>query len=128
MNGPLRTVLIVDNDPAVLAALRIRIEGAGYRCFAASSGAQGLRMFTAGGVDLVITDLRMPAGDGVSLARKIRASSDTPIIVITGCREDFKRELRSVPDMTLLDKPFEAAELLRLIDAELRRRAPACAE
>jgi DNA-binding response OmpR family regulator len=67
----------------------------------------------------VITDLNRPGGDGVELATTIRRTSPVPIIVVTGYKNEFARRLRNVPDVVLLHKPFEAAELLNLADAQL---------
>ena len=113
------TILIIDNDEGVLSAISTRLEAIGYRCETASSGGQGLSMFDEGGVDLVITDLNMPAGDGVALASAIRARNSTPIIVVTGFHSEYSRELRSVEGLSILQKPFRTDELVELVEAEL---------
>lgn len=117
-NAP-RTVLIVDNDDATIVALKTRIESWGYRCLASSSGTQAGRLFCAEDVDLVITDLHMPGGDGVALMHQIRASSPVPIVVVTGHRDEFKRLLRSIANVSILRKPLAAADLRAVLRAEL---------
>ncbi|MEM7755140.1 MAG: response regulator [Planctomycetota bacterium] len=116
---PQPTLLIVDNDEGLVTALSIRLEDAGYRCITANTGAQGLAAFKDNDIDLVITDLGMPAGNGVTLARDIRRQSEAPIVVLTGFRDEFKGELRGVANISIVRKPCEQRELLELIEAGL---------
>ncbi len=112
-------ILIIDNDEGMTTALAARLEHAGYCCDTASCGAQGLARFKAGDVDLVITDLNMPAGDGVALCHTLRRTSDVPIIIITGFQAEYRRELRGIRHTTVVRKPFDSAQLLELIEADL---------
>jgi DNA-binding response OmpR family regulator len=118
--GP--TLLIVDNDDGLRAALAARLAAHGYRCITACSGAQALSLFQEQEVQFVITDLNMPAGDGVALATEIRRRSDVPIMFITGFRDAFKRVMRSVKDVLILQKPFDPQELVSLIETTLAIR------
>lgn len=113
------TILIIDNDEGMVAVLAARLQACGYRCVTAGSGAQGLAAFRGHDIDLVITDLNMPAGDGVSLARAIRRTSDVPIIIVTGYRDNYRRELRSIPNVALVEKPFESNQFIDLVDTAL---------
>lgn len=113
------TILLVDNDPDLVRALALRLESRGFRCLTAGTGGQALAAFSLGGIDLVITDLNMPGGDGLELTNALRRTSTVPIIVVTGYKNDFARRLRGVPNVVLLHKPFEVAELMNLVDAEL---------
>jgi len=115
MDNARATILIIDNDPDLVAVLRARILSEGYNCLGASSGAQGLALYESHHPDLVITDLNMPAGDGVDLIRRLRSRSDTPIIVITGFRDAFDRELSRFEQIVTLRKPFETRALVSLI-------------
>jgi DNA-binding response OmpR family regulator len=114
-----QSILVVDNDSAVLSALTTRLRSKGYACTAAHSGAQALAEFEQHPRDLIITDLKMPDGDGATLAEAVRRISSVPIILISGYKDGFRRRLRNVPDITFLHKPFNADELLRLIAASL---------
>jgi two-component system response regulator MtrA len=120
----LQRILIIDNDEALVNALEIRLRSIGFDCVTAASGAQGLAAFDDQAIDLVITDLNMPAGDGVSLARSIRKESDVPIVMITGFRDAFRSRVRAVPGVTLLEKPFDTNELIDVVDAEIAFRHP----
>ncbi|HTF88308.1 MAG TPA: response regulator [Planctomycetota bacterium] len=113
------TALVIDNDDDLLRAVTKRLGALGIRCISAGSGAQGLAEFRASGADVVISDLNMPGGDGVELAEAIRKTSDVPIIFVTGFRDDFKRRLRNVTNVSTLRKPFETQDLLTLVSAAL---------
>ena len=115
-------ILIIDNDEGVVGALRARLESMGYACVTAGTGGQGLAAFDERSIDLVITDLNMPAGDGVTFAQEVRRTSDVPIIVVTGFREDYRSSMHGIENLTVLDKPFETGALLELVEAELAMR------
>jgi len=112
-------LLLIDNDPDLVEALRIRLEHEGYECVTACTGAQGLIRFLDEPFDLVISDLNMPGGDGVDLITRIREASDVPVVVVTGFRDDYRRSLRSIGNVTTLRKPFQPQSLLSIIEAEL---------
>jgi DNA-binding response OmpR family regulator len=113
------TLVIADNDESVTFALQTRLESLGYRCLIAHSGAQALALFNEGGVDLIVSDLNMPAGDGVTLGKTIRESSQVPIIFITGFHDAFKRSLRGIPNVTVIGKPFSSTALIDLVEMHL---------
>lgn len=113
------TVLIIDNDEGLLSALETRLADDGMNVVSARSGAQGLAAFAAHDIDLVITDLNMPNGDGISLIEHIRSAGTTPVIVMTGFRDEFRPALRSLSNVTVLRKPFPTEQLRELIETEL---------
>lgn len=113
------SILIIDNDEGLVAAISARLESYGYACIRAGTGAQGLAMFQENRPDLVITDLNMPEGNGIALALKLRESNMVPIIVVTGFHDNFKRDLRGIERVTVLKKPFDAEQLIDLIETEL---------
>lgn len=112
-------ILIVDNDPAVLRVLESRLAGMGYGCVTATSGAQALASFRPGETGLVISDLNMPQGDGASLAAAIRRNSDVPILLISGFKDAYRREMRNIPDVMFLHKPFETRDLVDIVRATI---------
>lgn len=119
-----KTILVVDNDPDLSRALTLRLGSEGYTCVTASTGGQALARFEGGDIDLVISDLNMPGGDGIALAQSLRRVSPVPLIFITGFRDEFKRRLRSVENVTVLRKPFDAAELIDLVEITLASEGP----
>jgi DNA-binding response OmpR family regulator len=116
-NAP--TILIIDNDEGMVAAIAERFGHLGYRCITAGTGAQGLALFFETHVDLIISDLNMPAGDGVVLAKSLRRRSLVPIIIVTGFHPEYRRELRGIANLTLMEKPFDSNNLIDLVESEL---------
>ena len=112
-------ILVVDNDPSVRNYLDYVIKGAGYTCVTAATGAQALAEWKERSFDLVVTDLNMPNGDGIALAKALQRSEAVPIVFITGFAGDHGREIAEVKGAAVLEKPFEAEDLLRLIDGRL---------
>jgi DNA-binding response OmpR family regulator len=114
-----RRILIIDNDERVTRAIETRLENLGYECAVAHTGAQGLAEFRSRPADLVISDVNMPAGDGITIAEELRKSSDVPIIFVTGFRAEYGSYLRALPRVTVMEKPFDAQDLQDLVEAEL---------
>ena len=115
-------ILVVDDDPDLLRLMTIRLRSAGYEPIAVESGEKALAQVVAAPPRLVVTDLRMPGMDGMALFAAIRQSNPTlPVIVLTAHG--------TIPDAVTatqrgvfgyLTKPFDAPELLALIDRALR--------
>ena len=78
---PKRTILCVDDNEQSLSIRKVMLETRGYRVIACANGEDALRVFQAGGIDLVLTDLIMPGLDGTELIRAVKAiSPSTPKI------------------------------------------------
>jgi two-component system KDP operon response regulator KdpE len=121
-------ILVVDDDPSIRESLSSELRVSGYTTVSANNGQEGLRAFAAHAPDLVLTDLAMPRSDGFELISAIRATSRTPIIVLSvrGNDPDKIRALDLGAD-DFVTKPFSVAELLARIRAQLRRTASATA-
>ncbi len=116
------TILVVDDEPAMVGVLGALLGRAGHRIVAAYDGDEALRRFEADSPDLVLLDLSMPAKDGSEVCRAIRATSATPIIVVTGERDGASLvELLDLGADDYLSKPFRSDELLARIRAVTRR-------
>ena len=128
--GPSRgsaMVLLVEDDPAVRGLVRHVLSEHGYSVLEAPESNAALALFEEhhGEIDLLITDLVLPglSGDGLA-ARIAEARPDLPTLFISGYSETFLGERGVVrEDVRLLQKPFEAGELLARVEALLR--APA---
>jgi len=118
-NSPTPRILIVDNDERITRALANRLANLGYECVTASNGTEALLAFRAREADLVITDLNMPAGDGIGLTEALREESGVPIIVITGFQAAYRRRLERFENIAVLEKPFDSSDLMDLVEAEL---------
>jgi DNA-binding response OmpR family regulator len=120
------TILVVDDEPAMVGVLGALLGRAGHRIVAAYDGDEALRRFEAESPDLVLLDLSMPAKDGSEVCRAIRATSATPIIVVTGERDGASLvELLDLGADDYLSKPFRSDELLARIRAVTRRTSAA---
>ncbi len=115
------TVLVVEDDPAMLTLLVTRLKSRGHQCLATGHGVAALAAIRHATFDVLVTDLDLPGASGVDLAIAVRDSSDAPIIVLTGRREEYRRLLRDVSDITVLEKPCPTAALAGLVEAELLR-------
>ena len=115
-------ILIVDDDSEIRDLLGRYLRKHGYRVDAAADGRAMTRLLETGRFDLVVLDLMLPGEDGLSLCRRLRASSDLPIIMLTAMGEETDRivGLEMGAD-DYLPKPFNPRELLARIKAVLRR-------
>jgi DNA-binding response OmpR family regulator len=118
------TILVVDDEPAMVGALGALLGQAGHRIVAAYDGEEALRRFRGEQIDLVLLDLAMPGLDGAEVCRQMRAAADTPIIVVSGERDrGAPVELLDLGADDYVRKPFRGDELLARIRAVRRRRA-----
>ena len=114
-------VLVVDDEPQILRALRINLRVRGYDVDVAANGAQALEMAARHPPDLVILDLGLPDLDGVDVIGGLRGWSTAPIIVLSGRTESTDKvvALDAGAD-DYVTKPFGMDELLaRLRDARM---------
>jgi DNA-binding response OmpR family regulator len=122
------TILVVDDEPAMVGALGALLGREGHRIVAAYDGEEALRRFREDAVDVVLLDLAMPDMDGADVCRQMRAEADTPIIVISGERDRAATaQLLDLGADDYVRKPFRADELLARIRAVLRRRGAGAA-
>lgn len=121
-------VLVVDDDPKITQLLRRTLSIEGYKVQTADSGAAGLDAARFHEPDLVILDVLMPGMDGLEVCRRLRANSDTPILMLTAKDDVIDRVegLDSGADDYVV-KPFALEELLARVRALLRRHEPAIA-
>jgi len=113
------TILVVDDDPGVTTAVRLRLEDAGFRCLVAHGGAQGLAQFQRHEPDLVVTDGSMPVGDGPTLVRAIRSTSTTPIVLLSGFASQYEAQMDVDENTKILQKPYDGDVLTGLVMALL---------
>jgi two-component system response regulator FlrC len=117
-------ILVADDEPDMRAGLSAVLEREGYAVETAAGGAQALARAGEGGIDLLVTDLRMPDLSGIELLRAVRqAGGDMPILVITayGTVEDAVTAMK-LGAFDLLTKPFSPADVLRLVARALEAR------
>jgi len=120
-----RTLLLVDDEPNILAALKRLMRGAGYRIVTAGSGRDGLEVLAKQNVDVIVSDQRMPGMTGVDFLRTVKTMyPDTVRIVLSGFTE-----LQSVTDAVnegaiykFLTKPWDDAQLREHIEEAFQHK------
>ncbi len=115
-----KKILIVDDEPVFVRLLSLRLKENGYETFAANDGYQGIKLAREVKPDLILLDLEMPAGGGVSTFNNLKASiytSSIPIIFITGVPGDeVKKLIMDLGADCYFPKPLKFDELLKKIE------------
>lgn len=117
-------ILIADDDPQLVRALRITLAAHGYDVVAAPDGAAAVTLAAQSHPDLVLLDLGMPHLDGVRVIEALRGWTDAPIVVVSGRTGSAdKVEALDAGADDYVTKPFQIDELLARLRALLRRSA-----
>ncbi|MDO9508489.1 MAG: response regulator transcription factor [Thermovirgaceae bacterium] len=118
-------ILVVEDEPKALSVVRAYLERDGHRVLEAMDGERALLLFETVPVDFVILDLMLPDICGEEVCRRIRASSQIPIIILTAkaAEADRLKGLEGGADDYLV-KPFSPRELVARVNAVLRRVSP----
>jgi len=115
-------ILLVDDDPGIMVALKQALSTHGYQMTTATDGKEALDSFDREPPELILLDLVMPQCSGLEVCKRIREYSATPIIILSvkGSEADIVSVLDLGADDYLV-KPFRLAELIARIRAVLRR-------
>lgn len=116
------SILVVDDDPGILTAIKQALTTHHYEVRTATDGAEAIELFMRAQPDLILLDLMMPHMDGLEVCRQVRAVAATPIMILSikGGEADIVAALDLGADDYLV-KPFRLAELLARVRAILRR-------
>ena len=126
MTHAMHRVLVIEDEPEIRNIVRVLLEGEGYRVAEAETAERALVAACTEKPDLVLLDLGLPDGDGVSVVRSIRAWSPVPIVVLSArAMEEQKILALDAGADDYVTKPFSAPELLARARAALRRNAQA---
>ncbi|HBX70303.1 MAG TPA: DNA-binding response regulator [Chloroflexi bacterium] len=122
MNDRIFKILIVDDEPRYVQAVRVNLIASGYQVISAHNGQAAVDLAASESPDLVILDVRMPVLDGLSACKRIREFSAVPIIMLTAMASDMDK----VKGLDLgaddyVTKPFNPEELLARVRSALRR-------
>src|SRR5882672_11972369 len=118
-------VLVVDDEPSILAAMAPLLRSRGYDVLTAMTGRAALDALEREAPDLIVLDLGLPDADGIDICRLIRDGSATPIIVLSarGKEADKVAALDAGAD-DYVTKPFGSEELMARVRVALRRVEP----
>ena len=115
-------VLICEDQPDIVNALKIYLKPEGYALLAAANGQDAVELAQSGNLDLILMDIMMPVMDGITATAKIREFSNVPIILLTAKSEteDVVLGLNVGAD-DYVTKPFVPVEVLARVRSQLRR-------
>lgn len=122
-------ILVCDDDPQILRALRLVLRGAGFEVLTSATAEEALDRAALGGPHAAIIDLMLPDRPGIEVCRELRNWSDMPIIVLSAVTDEEAKvgALQSGAD-DYVTKPFAPGELVARVQAVLRRAGRAAAE
>ena len=108
----MNTILVCDDERDIVSAIRIYLNGEGYRVLEAYSGVQALELMARERVDLVLMDIMMPEMDGLTAVAKIRETSNVPVLFLSAKSEDTDKILGlNIGADDYITKPFNPVEL-----------------
>jgi two-component system KDP operon response regulator KdpE len=122
-------ILVCDDDPQILRALRLVLRGADFEVLTSASGEEALDRAAIGGPHAAIIDLMLPDRPGIEVCQELRSWSDMPIIVLSAVTDEQAKitALQSGAD-DYVTKPFAPGELVARVQAVLRRAGRATGE
>ena len=119
------TILVVEDETSIATFVAAYLRNAGYGVKTAATAQAALIQLASEVPALVILDLNLPDGDGVELCRRIRKTSDIPILMLTARDEDIDKIIGlEVGADDYMTKPFNPRELVARVKSILRRAAP----
>ncbi len=125
MAGKPQTVLVVEDEASIASFVSLYLKNAGYTVRTAANGTEALSQLQGGDVALTVLDLMLPDIDGIEVCRRIRKTSDMPILMLTARDEDVDKIIGlEVGADDYMTKPFNPRELVARVKSILRRAAP----
>lgn len=116
------TVLIIEDEKELANVLKAYLERAGYEVYLATSGDRGLKLWQEQHPDMILLDLNLPGMDGIDIARTIRQTDNTPLIMVTARVEEVDRLLGlELGADDYITKPYSPREVVARVKAVLRR-------
>ena len=121
-----KKILVVDDEPHIVEAVKFRLEANNYEVITAPDGQEGLKKAKAAKPDLVILDIVMPGMDGTAVAAALKDdlnTKDIPVIFLTCLvkKTEEKKAEHMIGHEFIIAKPFEAEELLSMIDKAMKK-------
>ena len=128
MTQAMHQVLIIEDEPAIRTVLRALLEAENYRCIEADTALRAEIEARSHKPDVLLIDLGLPDGDGLTVIRRVRAWSPVPIVVLSArTMEEQKVAALDAGADDYVTKPFSAPELLARLRAALRRHVSGAA-
>jgi DNA-binding response OmpR family regulator len=120
-----QSVLVVEDESSIASFVALYLKNAGYRIQTVGTGRDALERVASEKPDLIVLDLMLPDIDGLEVCRRVRQSSDVPILMLTARDEDVDKIIGlEVGADDYLTKPFNPRELVARVKSILRRSVP----
>jgi len=120
-----QSILVVEDETSIASFVALYLKNAGYRIQTAGTGREALERAAAEKPSLIVLDLMLPDVDGLEVCRRIRQTSDVPILMLTARDEDVDKIIGlEVGADDYLTKPFNPRELVARVKSVLRRSVP----
>jgi len=114
-----KRILQIDDEPAISAALKVRLRAAGFEVFTASDGPSGLLAAASNTPEAILLDIRMPGMDGFEVCRRLKsdpAMCDIPVVFLSAnTKEEARVMADEVGGAAFISKPYEAAEVVEVL-------------
>ena len=121
-------VLIVEDEFDLAKMVRKRLQEAGYETMIASDGYMGVKLAHEQKPDLIILDLKLPAGGGMTVLKSVRMAANIgyiPIVVLTGMQdEQYKKQILDMGVDAYLEIPYDPAQLIATIQKVIVKKGP----
>lgn len=118
-----KTVLIIDDDPAIGRALTVRLESLGYRIALACDGATGIRAATDVRPDVILLDIRMPDMSGFEVCKRLKCIpglENIPVVFVSAnVKSDIQEEARRIGGAGYITKPYQSQYVIETIEGVL---------
>jgi len=111
-----KVILCVDDEVDILELFRDEFIDLGFKVLEASNGIDAFKLFKENDIDCIVSDIRMPGGDGVSLVKNVKdEGSNVPIFLVTGFSDYSKEDLAALGINAVIFKPFDLDEVVQVI-------------
>jgi two-component system, OmpR family, alkaline phosphatase synthesis response regulator PhoP len=125
MSAQVPSILVVEDESSIASFVALYLKNAGYLVRTAATGSEGLSQVAAQMPGLIVLDLMLPDIDGIEVCKRIRQTSDVPILMLTARDEDVDKIIGlEVGADDYLTKPFNPRELVARVKSILRRTTP----
>lgn len=120
-----KTILVVEDEKAIADILVFNLQREGYQTLEANNGADGLKLALEKSPDLILLDVMLPQMDGFEVCKRVRMSSQVPILMLTAREEETDKILGlELGADDYITKPFSMRELMARVKANMRRSVP----
>lgn len=116
-----QTILCVDDEKDILELFKDQFEESGFNVLEATNGKEAFKIFQSEQIDCILSDIRMPGGDGVELVKSVKKTgSAIPIFLVTGFSDYTAEELMGLGINAVIFKPFDLEEVVTMVSSTVQ--------